>query len=498
MKRYTIIALCILLTGATSCKKFLEEKPRDNVTPQQFYKTEKQLSAAVDGAYVGLANPYISLFLGLSVADFLSIESITGYATRPGIQGVDEGQFQYLSPKVETSNGYVYNIWKNAYLPLENCNSVIANISATTIVDDATKNKYLGQVYFLRAYHYFNLVRYFGDVPLKTLPTKSSDNFNVPRNHQEAVYDQIVSDLLAAEATNLPVLASDASGHVTSTAVKAMLAKVYLTMAGFPLNKGAEYYQKAYDKAKELIDGKEASLFTTYEDIRLYANKNKAENIFMVQRDAVANTSLIHYTMLPYQGDSGYSKVSENGGGLAPDQNFYDSYTDDDVRKGEKQFFYIYPYPNTTKTTLTIYKYWDQAAAGSGNSGENIPLIRYPDVLLTCAEAKANLDGGSTTDATAVAAYNAVHTRAIPAGAKTTITTEDVLRERFWEFCYENQTWFDMIRTRKALDVPGTNIVNLIGYKAPQHTRAFEEADLLLPLPLQETQNNPELSGPVQ
>ena len=146
-----------------------------------------------------------------------------------------------------------------------------------------------------------------------------------------------------------------------------------------------------------------------------------------------------------------------------------------------------------------IYKYWDAAAAVSGKSGQNFPAIRYADVELIAAEAKANLDGGTTTDAVAVAAYYDVHHRAFPsAGNPGSVTVDQVLQERFWEFSYENQTWFDMLRTRKAMSVPANTMVPLIGYKAPQHSRAFAEGDLILPIPLTEIQNNPKITDPAQ
>ncbi|MCD8166491.1 MAG: RagB/SusD family nutrient uptake outer membrane protein [Bacteroides sp.] len=143
---------------------------------------------------------------------------------------------------------------------------------------------------------------------------------------------------------------------------------------------------------------------------------------------------------------------------------------------------------------LYIYKYWDQEAAETGKSGADFTLLRYADVLLMMAEAKANADGGTTTDADAIEAYYLVRNRALPEEEKpTSITVDKVLQERFWELAFENQTWYDMARTRKALHAVTGQIVNLIGYQTPSHTAPFTEASLLLPYPIREKRLNPNL-----
>ena len=121
-------------------------------------------------------------------------------------------------------------------------------------------------------------------------------------------------------------------------------------------------------------------------------------------------------------------------------------------------------------------------------------MLRYADVLLMMAEAKAQADGGTTTDTDAIDAYYAVRKRALPTEVKpTSIKTNDVLKERFWEICFEGQTWYDMLRTRKALHAVTGQIVDMIGYQTPGHGAAFKEADLLLPYPIREKRLNPNL-----
>lgn len=173
---------------------------------------------------------------------------------------------------------------------------------------------------------------------------------------------------------------------------------------------------------------------------------------------------------------------------------FYNTYAPGDRRINEKAYFYMY-----APGEVMNYKYWDSDAATAPPSGANIPRLRYADVLLICAEAKAVADGGTTADAVALDAYYQVRRRAFPDEAKpASITVNQVLKERFWELSFEYQIWFDMIRTRKTLDVASRNIVNLLGHKATTHLREFRESDLLLPLPLTETQKNPKLNDPAE
>lgn len=488
--------LLLLMVFLTSCVNFLDLDPSGSLGAEDYYKTAEQIRAAVNGTYEGLSLPFIEN-IGISVSPAYSIEYITGYSRRPRPSGFDDDQFLRLD-KLDAANSRIQAWWNATYYPLENCNSVIENVSLTTLVDDVTRQRYLGQAYFLRAWYYFQAVRLFGDIPLKLTTTKDANNVKVRRSPKEAIYEQIEKDLIKAENSGLPWI--DQSGHISLGAVKSLLAKVYITMAGYPLQKGVTYYEKAYNKALEVINSRQFSLFDQYGDLRDPATQNTREHIFMLQHHPTLAQSNIHGAYLPYP-PLEISIQPNYGGAMAPAQAFYDAYDDSDGRKQEQAFFYTqYPrYDNPAETVFFpmpyIYKFWDADAEKTGRSGANFPLIRYADVLLLCAEAKSQLDGGTTADAAAVDAWYAVHHRAFPAAPRPAdISTEAVLKERYWEFCFEFQTWYDMLRTRKAFDVVNGRMTSLIGYKAPNHLRAFEETDLQLPLPLAEVQKNPDLA----
>lgn len=476
-----------------SCNKFLEEEPTGFIPTAAYYKTESQIQAAVNGAYLGLDDMFTA-DIGVGVSAVFSLEYITGYSIRPR-PGADQA---WLDMKNLINTDGRYQTWWNAtFYPLENCNSAIANISNTTIIDDAAKNKYLGQLYFLRAWYYYQGVRLFGAIPLKTAPTTDLADIQPKKASQDSIYVQIVSDLKKAEAAGLSW--TDKSGRVTLGAVKSLLANVYLTMAGYPLKKGKAYYQLAYDKSKEVITSGQFSLFARYSDLRDPALQNTGGHIFMLQRNVQNANNPMHFSLMPYP-EEPVSVNYTSGGGLAPSKAFYDSYAPGDGRIKNKAFYYteLEKYGNPGQMIKFaqpfIYKYWDDEAETNGKSGANFSLIRYADVLLDCAEAKASLDGGLTTDATAVDAYYQVRHRAFAGEQRPgRITFDQVFKERLWETAFDFKTWYDLIRTRKAFDVENNKIVDLIGYKAPTHLVPFKESDLLFMIPFNEVQKNPNL-----
>lgn len=493
MKQLVKILICLAVLQNASCSKFLEEDPAGFISPEKYYTTELQVQAAVNGTYTGLDDIF-STDIGVAVSPSFSLEYLTGYSYRLRPAANADNQFLRLDP-IDPANGYLENWWKAVYYPMENCNSVIDNLGRTTFLPESDKKKYLGEVYFLRAWYYFMGVRLFGDIPLKTTPTTDFTNVHIPKAKQAELYNQIVADLKMAEQSGLPW--TDPSGHVSLGAVKSLLAKVYITMAGYPLRKGNTYYQLAYDKAREVISSQQFSLFASYGDLRKNSLKNTGEHIFMLQRDLANAGNMLHFALMPFP-DLPITIQPAYGGALAPRLEFYQSFNAADHRKGEQVFFFT-EYPGFNNPTHIIplpvpliFKYWDEQAEQIGKTGQNFPYLRYADVLLLCAEARASLDGGSTTNTFAIDAWHQVHQRAFPGSVKPTqLHVNDVLKERFWELCFEWHTWYDMLRTRKALNTTTGQIVDLLGYQAPNHVHPFSEKDLLLPVPLSEVQKNP-------
>jgi hypothetical protein len=486
--QYLLVAA--LVAGGSGCSDFLEETDKSNFTVDSYFTRPEHATSAVNSIYENLKTTTGGGFGG---APWMMLEFGTGLAN------TELGQAQnsiFVRNLVNTSdNEYSRVYWVASYKGIGNANLVLAKVPAIAM-DDVVKKKALGEARFLRAHYYYNLVRIFGKVPLITEPVELASTTLYPEQaSEEEVYKLIVDDLVAAESAGLPF--TDPSGRVSTGAIKSMLASVYLTMAGYPLQKGAEYFKKAADKANEVITANQYSLFTTYDDLHSLAKKNIGENIFMVQFATNIQPSGWQTSIIPY--NQGISAYSDETGAIFANKEFVESYEKGDLRAQEKQFYYrSYSLSNDRKTVVDlggyyIYKHFDtQAHLTTANSDLNWPLIRYAEVLLTYAEA-ANEVSGPTADA--LEAVNKIRRRAkLPdlAGLTKEQLRESIWKERWYELSFENKTWFDMARLRKAFNVSTKGFDNFVGHKF-SYGPVLKERELLFPIPTAEIRNNSKL-----
>lgn len=311
----------------------------------------------------------------------------------------------------------------------------------------------MGEAHFLRAWAYFYAVRLWGDVPLiLKSQTPTSTDFNPTRATTEEVYNVIVQDLKDAEAAGLNW--TNTNGRVGLAAVKAQLAKVYLTMAGFPLNKGAAYYKLAADKAKEVFDYANAhtgeiALFTSYADLHSTAMNNKLEHLFQVQYLTGVEENPLQSIMLPNNSlPKNISAVGSGVGSSMPTLSFYNSYKKfepKDKRTDEQQFFYTSYFENGSGAPFPlgapyIFKHFDvedhgkPGKDGTKHSNLNVPQIRYADVLLIYAEAQNRADGTANLDA--YTALNAIRGRA--ASIRYPVLPRTPLKKQYGGNAYTN------------------------------------------------------------
>lgn len=493
--KLSIIAFVILM--ASSCKKFLQENPPSSYTPDNYYASLAQAQNGVNGIYASVITIY-SQGGNFDDLGLLLLEMPTGQANTDISQSTNNQELLRL--KTSSANLYVRQWWRTSYQAINAANLAIAKISAmqAPLVTDSQKKQLLGQAQFLRAWFYFNLVRIYGDVPLITTPTASAEGLQVPRNTVSDVYTKgILPDLLAAEQSGLPF--SDKTGRVSLGAIKSLLAKVYQTMAGYPLQLTANY-ALAKQKALEVISAPDYTSYTNYDQFRDPANDNLKENIFMAQyASTIRGNPMFNYTMALF------SKVSGSNAGtgaLTPNMSFYNSYEATDKRIKENQFFYSHYASQSTGADIVfstgqhIFKYFDNVAyTNNAASGKCYPIIRLTDIKLLYAEAQNEAD--AAPDANSYTYLNSVRTRAdlAPlAGLNKAQFREAVWRERNHELCYENLTWFDMVRTRMAYNTASDTFVPLVGYVYPNvPNTTFATKNLLFPIPLSEIQANPKL-----
>lgn len=489
-----IFAVLVLLTCA-SCKKFLEEKPTDFITPDSELSSAKVARAFANSSYQYLQGMLQGQPSSYGGNTYNLMEFMTGKANS------DLGQtgavnFQNLS--YNTTSFYIDTWWQKMYQGVGACNIAIEKIPGINApgLSEADKTNLMAEARTLRALYYFFLVRMYGAVPKITEIPKNL-NLSIPRTAAKDIYDTvIIPDLLEAEKSTLPW--KDITGKVSMSAVKSILADVYLTYAGAAINGGKQYYAESAKRSLAVTQTGGFSLFPEYTDMLKPANKNNGEFIFQVQYAASvpSNNPLTSLTIPNYSGISGYS---DEYGSVYPTPQFISSYAPGDKRAAEKQFFYT-SYKSFKNNDIVkfkgnyIYKWFDSTAvAGTLKSDLNFTLYRLADVELMYAEASNQAEGAP--NGTAIQFVNDIRRRAklAPIGALSAAAFEqEVWAQRYYELCFENKMWFDMIRTRKVHNDVTGNWDNFVGHKTV-FGATFSEKQLLFPLPKQETDVNSSL-----
>lgn len=500
IKYVSTITLCGSLLVFGGCSDFLDEQDPSNLTPESFYTTAAHADAAIAAVYADAR--FYGNGAGIFSSNWQLLEAPTGTTTTETAQNSDLNNLYSLT--YDANTGHILNWWSGVYRVIANANLVLANVPKITM-DEGHKNRVLGEAKFLRAWAYFYAVRLWGDVPLILEPqTATSENFYPTREDSEVVYNQIIEDLQGAESAGLPWM--DATGRVSEAAAKSLLAKVYLTMAGYPLQKGQEYYALAANKAKEVIDNAGTiDLFPTYLDIHDPTKKNTVEHIFSLQYNAeVAENPMgnmyPNFKPVTYRGPSGT-------GSTIPTVDFYNSYEPGDLRTVDQQgWFYTTYYTNGSGAPFDlgapyIFKHFNIIANGTaGTKGTakdnlNVPMIRFAEVLLIFAEAQNEVTGPTQE---AYDALKRVRDRAQLATPDLASFTQEsfrqaVWRERWHELAFEGITWFDMVRLRKVYNHQTDGFDDFVGHVNLNSNQALQEKHLLFPIPKAELVNNPNL-----
>lgn len=485
-----LLACVIVMVFGAGCSNFLEEPDKSNFTMENYFTKPEHAESVVNAIYESLVPVTGGGFNG---GPWMMLEFATGLAN------TELGQAQnsiFVRNLVNNSdNGYGQSYWTSRYRGIANANLAIAKIPEINM-DEAAKQRHLGEARYLRALYYYELVRIFGKIPLISEPVSlnSPELYPDPAT-EEAVYNLIVEDLETAESSGLPY--TDATGRVSLGAIKSLLSSVYLTMAGYPLQKGEEYYQKAANKAKEVIDSQQYQLFTSYDHLHDPEKKNVEENIFMVQFAAFIQPSNWQTSIIPY--NQGISAYSDETGAIFANKEFVESYEAGDKRVREKEFYYRTFTLSSDRNEAVdlggyyIYKHFDTEAHLSTTSSDlNWPMMRYAEVLLIYAEAANEVNGPS---AEAYEAVNLIRRRAeLPdlASLSQQEFREAVWRERWFELSFENKTWYDMARLRKAFNVSTRKFEDFVGHQF-SYGPTLKERELLFPIPTAEIRNNSKL-----
>lgn len=379
----------VLLVFFVSACDVLDQQPKDFYSPGNFYTDAEGAESAVLAIYSTLydndGGRWPVNLLGLPSDNMHS----PGYVPFERKHQLDEYTYG-------AENADVRRFWDDVYRAINRANAAINHIPDIDM-DQAQKEELIAEAKFLRGWQYFMLEKNFGSVPL--IMSDNLDELEIDAANTPAVeiYDQIISDLEAAEQ-GLP--ATNEAGRATSGAATAFLARVYLTLASYQANNifpdrsynenAQTYYQLAADKAKQVIDSGNYSLFDDYKDNFSLDTENGQEHIFSFQHSRTQNANIINFFSVPFT--CGLTPAAAEGE-FIPTMDIYQAYTEGDYRRdvnlidecttpgGEQQTFedWAAPVPH-------IFKYYTMGVDPLELRNMNTPVMRYAEVLLIYAE----------------------------------------------------------------------------------------------------------------
>lgn len=248
-----ILLFVFLFLGMTSCSDFLTEDPKGKLSTDGFFSNKSDLDAALNALYSVVAEAqYANHYTG---TNFLVGDDISTHPASNKQPLREHDQFE-----VSDNNAWMPYLWEQRWKIVKAANFVINNAEKTPDASEEEIKTVIAQASYWRAYAYFYLVTTWGKVPVML---EEEIDYEASLETEEEIYKLIVNDLKTAEAgcpvlyNKAPYIKNGMNIGVSQGAVKATMAYVYMAMAGWPLNKGTEYYQLAAGKAKEVIDGVE-------------------------------------------------------------------------------------------------------------------------------------------------------------------------------------------------------------------------------------------------
>ncbi len=497
-----IIPIALLITAVfSSCKKFLDIPPESIYAEENLFITTNHAEMNVFGIYSILTSG--SLY-GRNITQYYDLDTDLAQIKGGTSSGAPDGERRSIARYAFTSTTrQISDYWVDAYKGVERANIAIAKIPQMELYEkgtDVEKKKLkrcYGEALTLRAILYLDLVRHFGDVPLKLTPSVTGENFNLPRTSRDVIYDQLVKDL--QEAEELVPWANDTGitvdERITKGAVKGILARVALYAAGYSLRwdlqtgsvaslkmgtrpnvaRIRELYTVARDECNEIMLSTVHRLNPSFENVWKNIAAYRIDNVY---RENIMEIAF--YSRLSVRGEAGYygnyngpeSRIlsapahGTSAGAMWVMPSFYLSYDPEDSRRDITAASHIFTaQPKGTPTALynlTVGKWrngW-AATAPSSLTNFNFPLLRYADVLLMFAEADSWLNNGSTP--AAVDALKLVRKRAFPTKiaaieAEVYPTNlndfiEVLINERAFELAFEGFRKTDLIRFNKLAE----------------------------------------------
>jgi starch-binding outer membrane protein, SusD/RagB family len=466
MKKIIFILAIALGLISVSCDKELDQIPISQGTTLTFYNSPSDFIQGVNAVYSDLRN-YPERLLNLSE---IRSDNIYGVSDL-GVRDWDPiNSFQ----KAITGNAYVEEAWNTDFNGIFRANTVLEQITKNggSINSTTLQTRLDAETRFLRAFFYFDLVKYFGKVPLIDHTVIASEASTIARSSVTEVYQLIISDLQTAIA-NLPASYTGVDvGRATKYAAEGLLAQVYMARSGPTYDVegpglGLNEWGLALPLLQDIISSGLFAFTPVYSDIFAYSKQNPATNkeaVFDVMYISGASGTASTYgatfcwDLCPNMYFKSIGDTKSNGSleAIPVSNDLISKYETNDARKT----FAIHtaPYNNSgsTETRPFFQKYLDFTkipTASRFDWGINFIAIRYTDILLLKAECVLNgAPGSQATDVDAV--VNQVRTRAgVGTPALVGVTKAQLLEERRKEFADEGNRWFDLQRSGNLITI---------------------------------------------
>ncbi|MEP5366146.1 MAG: RagB/SusD family nutrient uptake outer membrane protein [Reichenbachiella sp.] len=487
MQAKNILYMIVFGLVLTGCNEFLDLEPISEETTEVGYDKEGQIEAALTGAYESFQ---ASQYYAWDKVLFQDIRSDNHYA---GGDNPEIFQFDWLT--VSNTNSRLFEDWSNLYNAIAKANVVLERAPLVTdpALTETRRGQIMGEAYFLRAYHHYTLVTTWGDVPIMTAFTSSTDPEEIrpSKSTQEEVYDQIIEDLELAIDLLPDTYGSDASvnkARATAGAANALAAKASLQRPN-----------KDYQAALDYIAAVEASganyRLISYDHLFDGNHYNNDESILEVQYLGGAEGNWGPQMHLPpsISGD-GWRKFT------TPSHDLIDAYAaeGDNVRQNATVLFEAVSWVdefwgNTPGSSIPFAYKWKNADGWA--SADRFYLLRFGDVVLLKAEALAGLN----RLAEAVTEVNRIRNRA-GLGALTAADQASqaammtaILKERRLELAQEGQRWDDLVRFGEAVSTM-SNLVEIDLRTGQAFDYPMDASKIFLPIPQEELDRNPNLN----
>jgi hypothetical protein len=500
MKKYIYLAASALVLFAfTSCEDELTQLPLSQGTIENFYVTPGDFVQARNATYSVAFHGAGTYGYANRVLNLSETRSDNLYATTTASREWEGINSFYTNI---STNTYVKEAYYSNYNAINKANQLLEKIAEKgdqIFTTPADKTTMAAEAHFLRAFCYFDLVRWFGRVPLIERTMTAPEAGIIKRTPVAEVYDFIISDLQQAIADLPPSYDIANYGRVTKYGAKALLGIVYMTRSSPTYGiDGPTLGLNEWDKAYQQLNDIKTS--------GLYAFGADYEAIFKVEGNVVNNPNKENVLTIPYTQslplsvggnfmvEVGYEpyfasvNLSPQGSLEAKpiSTGFLSMFAANDKRKiyGIATSYTVATGTYKGSYTLPVFKkYIDATRYGNGREdwGVDFMVTRYTDVLMMMAECTLHGGGGSQADVDAI--VNQVRTRAGVTPDAVNITLDQLFNERRKEFFSEGTRWFDLIRSGKAVEI-------MNAWKAAEDTdgkiRTIDNNALIYPIPLQE------------